>query len=66
MEVSTINQNPIINVELFSFFNMSGTSFVVDSFEDVVDVVVHSSHSIEQFFCSGRGEFVVVIKVYGA
>ena len=39
---------------------------MVDSFEDVVDVVVHCSHSIELFFCSGGGEFVVVIEVYGA
>ena len=39
---------------------------MVDTFEDVVDVVVHSSHPIKRFFCSGGGEFVVVIEVYGA
>ena len=39
---------------------------MVDTFEDVVDMVVHGSHSVEPFFCGGRGEFVVVIEVYGA
>ena len=39
---------------------------MVDALEDVVDVVVHYSHSVEPFFCGRRGEFVVVIKVYGA
>ena len=39
---------------------------MVDTFEHVVDVVVHCSHSIKPFFCSGRGEFVVIIEVYGA
>ena len=39
---------------------------MVDALEDVVDVVVHSSHSVEPFFCGGGGEFVVVIEVYGA
>ena len=31
-----------------------------------MDVVVHYSHSVEPFFCSGRGEFVVVVGVHGA
>ena len=39
--------------------------FMVDAFEDVVDMVVHCSHSVEPFFCSRGGEFVVVIEVYG-
>ena len=39
---------------------------MVDVLEDVVDVVVHGSHSVEPFFCDGGGEFVVVIEVYGA
>ena len=66
MEVSSINQNPIVSVELSWFFNMQGASFVVDAFQDVVDVVVHCSHSVEPFFCGWRGESVVVIEVYGA
>ena len=37
---------------------------MVDTFEDLVDMVVHGSHSVEPFFCVGRGEFVVVIEVY--
>ena len=39
---------------------------MVDIFEDVVDMVMYCSHSVEPFFCGGRGEFVVVIEVYGA
>ena len=39
---------------------------MVDALEDVVDVVVHCSHSVEPFFCGWRGEFAVVIEVYGA
>ena len=39
---------------------------MLDALEDVVDVVVHGSHSVELFFCGWRGEFVVVIEVYGA
>ena len=39
---------------------------MVDMFEDVVDMVMYCSHSVEQFFCGGGGEFVVVIEVYGA
>ena len=39
---------------------------MVDTFEVVVDMVVHGSHSVEPFFCGRRGEFVVVINVYGA
>ena len=66
MEFSPINQNPIVNVELYCFFNMKGASYRVDALEDVVDVVVHCSYSVEPFFCSGRGEFVVVIEVCGA
>ena len=38
---------------------------MIDALEDVVDVVVHRSHSVEPFFCSGGEEFVVVIEVYG-
>ena len=39
---------------------------MVDALEDVVDVIVHCSHSVEPFFCGGRGELVVVIEVYSA
>ena len=45
---------------------MQGASFMVDALEHVVDVVVHYSHCVVAFFCSGRGELVVVIEVYGA
>ena len=38
---------------------------MVDVLEAVIDVVVHCSHSVEPFFRGGRGEFVVVIEVYG-
>ena len=65
MKVLSINQNPIVNVELSSLFNMQVASLMVDTLEYVVDGVVHCSHSVEPFFCSGVGEFVVVIEVYG-
>ena len=39
---------------------------MVNVLEDVVNVVVHSSHSVETFFCGRGGEFVVVVEVYGA
>ena len=66
MKVSSVNQDSIIDVEVSGFLNMKVALFIVDSFEDIVDVVVHSSHSVKPFFCSSRAEFVVIIKVYGA
>ena len=45
---------------------MQGALFMVDALEDVMDVFVHCSHSVEPFFYGGRGEFVVVIEVHGA
>ena len=45
---------------------MKGALFVVDSFEDVIDVIVHDSYSVYLLFCGGGGEFVVVVKVYGS
>ena len=56
----------MVNFEVPSFFNMKVASFVVDLFEDIIDVVIHCSYSAEPFFCSRGGEFVVVIEVYGA
>ena len=44
---------------------MQGASFMVDALEDVMDVVVHYSHSVEPFFYGGRVEFVAVIELYG-
>ena len=38
---------------------------MVDELEDLVDIVVPGSHSVEPFFCGGGAKFVVVIKVYG-
>ena len=43
---------------------MQSTSCIVDALVDIVDVVVHCSHSVKTFFCGGRGEFVDVIEVY--
>ena len=65
LEVLTIDQNPTDNVELPSFFNMKGTSFMVDALEDVEDVVVHCSQFVEPCFCGRRGEFVLVIQMNG-
>ena len=55
LEVSTITRDPIVNIEVSSFFHMEVTSFVVDWLEDVVDLVLHCSLSVELFFCSGGG-----------
>ena len=60
-----MNQDPIIKVKLSSVFIMKRASFVVNSFKHVMNVVVYTSHSVEQFFCSRRGELVVVLEVYG-
>ena len=45
---------------------MEGTSCIVDAFDDVMDMVMHCSYSIEPFFRSRRREFVVVIEVHSA
>ena len=66
MDPSSIKQDPIVNIEVSSFFHVMVTFFMVDSFQNIMDVVMHYSHSVELFFCSGGGEFAVVIKVYGA
>ena len=66
MEVLSINQDPIVNIELSSSFNMKSSSFMVDAFEHVMDVVVQCSYSVEAFFCGCRAVFLVVIKVCGA
>ena len=39
---------------------------MVDALEDVVDMVVYRSQSVDPFFGGGGEEFVVVIEVYGA
>ena len=39
---------------------------MLDAFEDVVDMVVYYSHSVESFVCSGGGEFLFGIEVNGA
>ena len=64
--VPSINQYPIVNVELSCFFEVEGTSFVLDMLEGIVYLFVHCCHSISPFFGCGRGEFVVIIKVYGS
>ena len=48
---SYINQNPIFNVEVSGGINTKVTSFVVDSLDDVMYIVVHWSHSIQPFLC---------------
>ena len=58
-----MNQHPIVEVEVSSFFNMKCASFMFDAFEDVMDMLVYYRHIVKRFFCSGRVEFVVVIKV---
>ena len=59
----SINQDPIVNVELSIIFNMKSTSFAVDMFKINMHVVVHYSYFVESWFCSRREEFVVIMKV---
>ena len=66
LKVLSMNQNPIIYIELPSFVKMKGASFMLDTLEDVMDMVAHCSHTIETFCCGARGEFAVIIEVYGA
>ena len=44
---------------------MQVASFMVDTLEDIVNVVVYSSHSVKPLFCSGGGELVFIIEGYG-
>ena len=52
-------------MELSSFVNIKGTSFVFDALKNVEDMIIYCSYSMEPFFCSRRGDLVVIIKVYG-
>ena len=52
-------------MEVSSYFNMKVASCVVDWFEDAMDVFMNCSHSVELFFYSATGEFIVVIEVHG-
>ena len=66
LKVLSINVNPIVNVELSSFFNMKSPLFIIDTSEDVMDVVVYSSHYVKPFFGGLRGEFIVFTAVCSA
>ena len=46
LKVPSINQYPIVDVELSCFLDVKGTSFVVDVFEGIVYLVVHCCHAI--------------------
>ena len=46
MEVSSINQDPIVDIEVSRIFNMKGAFFIVDLLEDIMDVVMYCSHSV--------------------
>ena len=63
LKASSIYQDLIVNIEVSSFLNMEGASFVVNSFKDIVDVVVRCIDSVELFFCGKSGEFVVFVEV---
>ena len=66
LEVSYVNQHPIINVEMSSFFYIEGVLFIVDAFENVVDVVVNCCYLVKPFFCGRAGEFEVIMEMYSA
>ena len=64
--VVAVNQDLVVNSKLACLYDMNGTSFDVDLLEGVVDLVVDGCHSVQPFFGSGGGEFVVVVQVNGA
>ena len=61
-----VHQQPLGSIEQSSHCNIKGTLFVVYVFENVVDMVVYCSHSVNPFFCSGRAEIGIIIKVNDA
>lgn len=50
-----------MNLEAAGFFNMKRASFELDSFMNIVNLVVHCPYLVEPFLCDGRGEFVLVV-----
>ena len=46
MKVSFVNQNPIVDIEFSSFFNMKWALFIVNTFDDILDVIVYYSYLI--------------------
>ena len=65
LEISSIKQHLLSNCEVPHFCSRKHASFVLDLFEDLVDMVVHCSHSKKTFFCCSGEEFVVVVEVHG-
>ena len=51
---------------MFGFCNIKLASFVIDSFNNIKDVIVHHSYSVQPFFCSRREEVLVVDEVHDA
>ena len=61
-----VNQDPVVNSKLACLFDMNSTSFYVHLFEGVVDLVMHGCHSVQPFFRSRGGEFLVIVEGDGA
>ena len=64
LKIVSIKQNPIINVVVSGLFYTNAASLVVDSFEEIVDVVMQCSYLVQPFFCSRGAEFIVVINLH--
>ena len=64
LQVASINQDPIIDVEVLCFSNMTGCLYVVNAFEDIMDGVMHSNHFLKTYFCGRRGEFADIIEMH--
>ena len=62
-EISFVQQDPIVDLESPSFFNIKYASFVVEGLVDVMNVVVQCSHTVKALFCGGRVKFAVVMQV---
>ena len=55
----------MMNMEVIGIFNMKGILCMIDSLEDIIDMLMNRNHSVVTFFCSSEGEFVVVVEIHG-
>jgi len=60
-----VNQDPVVNSKLACLFDVNSTSFDVDLLKGVVDLVVDGCDSVQPFFGSRGGEFIVIVEMNG-
>ena len=64
MDFPAVDQYTFINIELVWFLDMNGTSFDIDLFEGIVNLVIHSCYLDKPFFCSRGRDFEVVSELF--